>query len=76
MNFSSNINEVVRAVLNFLFFLKKDFTGTKKHWKAPKAQKNTKTQPSKSKKVTYLLCVFCAREEKKIEKMKSLYNVI
>ena len=26
---SSNINEVIRAVLNFLFFLPKDFTSTK-----------------------------------------------
>ena len=29
---SSNINEVIRSVLNFLiFFLQKDFTSTKKH---------------------------------------------
>ena len=42
MNFSSNINEVIRAVLNalVLFFLQKDFTSTKRtknHQKAPKA---------------------------------------
>ena len=28
---SSNINEVIRSILNFLFFLSKDFTSTKKH---------------------------------------------
>ena len=57
MNFSSNINEVIRAVLNSLiFFLQKDFACTKKHkkhqkhQKAPKAQKSTKTQPSKNTK--------------------------
>ena len=66
-----NINEVIRAVLNSLFFLQKYFARTK-------STKSTKTQPSKStktqiskqkqlmylktskgKKVTYLLiCVF------------------
>ena len=57
MNFSSNINEVIRTVLNSLiFFLQKDFARTKKHkkqqkhQKAPKAQKSTKTQPSKNTK--------------------------
>ena len=33
---SSNVNEVIRAVLDFLFFLQKDFTrtkNTKKHKK-------------------------------------------
>ena len=29
MNFSSNINEVISAVLNSLFFLQKDFARTK-----------------------------------------------
>ena len=54
---SSNVNEVIRAVLDFLFvFLQKDFTRTKstkkhkKHKKAQKAQKITKTQPSKRTK--------------------------
>ena len=28
---SSNIDEVIRSVLNFLFFLQKDFTSIKKH---------------------------------------------
>ena len=43
---SSNINEVIRAVLNFFFFFYK-----KIYKKAPKAQKkDTKTQPSKSTK--------------------------
>ena len=37
MNFSSNINEVIRTVLNFfLFFLRKNVTQTKKHKKALK----------------------------------------
>ena len=43
---SSNINEVIRAVLNFfLIFLQKDFVrtkSTKKHQKAQKAPKNTR----------------------------------
>ena len=30
-NISSNINEIIRPVFNFLFFLWKDFTSTKKH---------------------------------------------
>ena len=42
MNFGSNINEVIRAVLNFLvyfyLFLQKDFATQK----APKEQKSTK----------------------------------
>ena len=36
---SSNINEVIRSVLNFLFFLQKDFTSTKKHKTAYSKQK-------------------------------------
>ena len=36
INFSSNINEVIRPVLIFLFF---DFTKTKKHQIAPKSTK-------------------------------------
>ena len=40
----SNVNEVIRAVLNSLFFfLQKNFTCTK-------STKSTKTQPSKSTK--------------------------
>ena len=44
MNFSSNINEVIRAVLNsiFVFFIKR-FCTQKKHQKAPKCNK-AKTQ--------------------------------
>ena len=33
---SSNINDVIRTVLNVFFFLRKDFTRTKKHHKAQK----------------------------------------
>ena len=50
---SSNINEVIRAVLNFLlFFLQKDFARTKSTTssKSTKSTKSTKTQPSKSTK--------------------------
>ena len=43
---SSNVNEVIRAVLNSLFFLRKDFACTK----STKSTKNTKMQPSKSTK--------------------------
>ena len=37
--FSSNINEVIRSDLNFLFFLQKDFTSTKKRKSAYSKQK-------------------------------------
>ena len=54
---SSNINEVIKAVLNYLSFFyekilqaQKTTKSTKKHKKAPKAQKSTKTQPNKSTK--------------------------
>ena len=44
--YSSNINEVIRAVLNFLFFLRKDFARTKKtkSTKRSKSTKSAKTQ--------------------------------
>ena len=44
INFSSNINQVIRAVLNsiFVFFIKR-FCTQKKHQKAPKCNK-AKTQ--------------------------------
>ena len=45
MIFSSNVNEVIRAILKFFyFFLRKNFSRTK----SIKNIKNTKTQPSKS----------------------------
>ena len=51
---SSNINEVIRAVLSFLFFfLQKDFAHTKKqlkHQKAPKAPKAQKHNRAKAQK--------------------------
>ena len=89
---SSNINDVIRAILNF-FFIKR-FCTHKTHQKHQKHQKHksTKTRPSKSTKrykrtkiknahkkdlrrkshlFAYLhFCVFCAREEKKMEKKK------
>ena len=47
--FSSNVNEVVRVVLNYLyFFLRKDFARTST--KSTESTKSTKTQPSKSAK--------------------------
>ena len=39
LKFSSNINEVIKAVLNFLFFLRKDFACAK----ITKSTKNTKS---------------------------------
>ena len=54
---SSNINEVIKTVLNFLLFFYQKILhapkSTKKHKKAqkePKSTKCTKTQPSKSTK--------------------------
>ena len=44
MYISSNINEVIRAVLNVIIFSRKDFACTKsvkKHKKAQKAQKRS-----------------------------------
>ena len=45
MNFSSNINEVIRAILNALVFYKKILHAPK----ARKAPKSTKTQISEQK---------------------------
>ena len=45
INFSSNINEVIKAVLNFSFFLRKDFVSTK----STKSTKNTKNTKSTKK---------------------------
>ena len=61
MNFSTNINEVIRAVLNFLliyFSLKKDFVRTKstkmyqKCKKAQKAPKNTEKHTQKKTQIS------------------------
>ena len=57
MNFSSNINEFIWAVLNslYIFFLRKDFAHTKstkthkKHKKAQKFNQKHKTQISEKK---------------------------
>ena len=48
-NTSSNINEVIRAVLNSFFFLRKDFARTKIHQKAQKALKSTKSTKNHGK---------------------------
>ena len=50
MNFSSNINEVNRAVLNSFFFFKKRFRTHQKHQKDQKHQK-VKRHPGKSTKM-------------------------
>ena len=53
---SSNINEVIRAVSNFLFFFYKKILHTQKaskEPKAPKKHKSTKTQPNKNTKRKY-----------------------
>ena len=49
---SSNVNEVIRAVLNFLFFLRKDFSRTQKDQKHKDAtkQKHKTLQANKNKK--------------------------
>ena len=81
MNFSSNINEVIRAILNALFFYKKILHAPK----ARKAPKSTKTQISEQKlknalkkhlrgekslfRLFAFLCFFVS-EEKRIEKRK------
>ena len=49
VNFSSNINEVIRAVLNFLFFFYEKISHAPKAKKAPKALKDTKTLRQKHK---------------------------
>ena len=46
---SSNVNEVIGAVFNSLFFLRKDFALTKST-KSTKNTKSEKMQPSKSTK--------------------------
>ena len=61
--FSSNINEVIRSVLNFLFFfLQKDFTSTKKHKTAYSEQKIKITHKKhlRRKKLLIRLFAFCA----------------
>ena len=51
-NVRSNINEVIRAVLNFFFFFffNEKILYAQKAPKATKRTKSTKTQPSKSTK--------------------------
>ena len=51
---SSNVNEVIRAVLNSLFFLRKYFARTKapKAPKAPKAQRRNQAKAQNANKRT------------------------
>ena len=72
INFSSNINEIIRAVINFLFFFTKRFRIHKKHQKYKKHQKRKKQKNTNKltniknalknicvEKVTYSpICVF------------------
>ena len=47
---SSNINEVIRAILNFFnFFFTKRYCKQKKHQKAPKSTKSTKKHQKRKK---------------------------
>ena len=48
--FSSNINEVIRAVLNFLLFLYKKISHAAKAHKAPKVPKAQKHNQAKAQK--------------------------
>ena len=61
---SSNINEVIRSVLNyFFFFLQKDFTSTKKHKTAYSEQKNKRNTYKKhlrGKMLLIRLFAFCS----------------
>ena len=86
MNFSSNTNEVIRAVLNPL--------KAQKAQKSIKSIKSTKTQPSKRTKaqiseqkqrirlkiskgkiVTYsLICIFVRVKKRKLEKREKFHN--
>ena len=73
MNFSSNINEVIRAVLNFLFFLKKishTQKRTEKHQKHKKTHKNATKQKQKSN--LFALCFLCTRRKENRKNEKSL----
>ena len=47
---SSNINEVIRPVLNFFYDKILQAQKAQKEYKAPKSTKSIKTQPGKSKK--------------------------
>ena len=50
INISSNINEVIKTILNIVLFFTKRFYTHKKAQKARKAPKSTKTQPRKNTK--------------------------
>ena len=50
--FSRNINEVIRAVLNFLFLFYKKTSHAPKVQKAPKAQKAQKRNQTKEQNAT------------------------
>ena len=81
--FSSNINEVIKAVLNFLLFFyekishaQKSTKKHKKHQKAPNAQKSTKMQPSKSTKTQISEQKFKKMCLKTSKRKKVIYSLI
>ena len=47
---SSNVNEVIRVVLNSLFFFTKRFCTHQKHWKHQKQQKHQKHKDATKQK--------------------------
>ena len=51
--FSSNVNEVIRAVLNFLLFFYKKISHAPKAQKAPKVPKAQKRNQAKAQKCKY-----------------------
>ena len=69
---SSNVNEAIRAILNFFIFLQEDFTHTKsiKSIKSTKSTKKHKTQTSDF----LLLDVFYAHKKHKKHKKHKTPN--
>ena len=69
-NVRSNINEVIRAVLNFFFFLRKDFVCTKstKSTKKDKKHKNTTKQKHKMQisEQKFKMCLKTSKRKKVI----------
>ena len=78
---SSNVNEIIRAVLNSFFYKKilhapkaqkhKDATKQKHNTLQANKNKNTLKKHLRGKRSlirVFGFCAFCAREEKKIEK--------
>ena len=74
--FSSNINELIRSVLNFLFFLQRGITSTEKHKIAysEQKQKNVYKKHLRGKKLLLRLFVFYAFTfNRKNKKFKTVF---